>query len=43
MMVILVVIVVAVVGVFTFSLAQAAAWTDPDKHDLAQPGDRGKR
>lgn len=42
-MVIIAVIVLAVMGVFTFALAQAAAWTDPDKHDLAQPGDRGKR
>lgn len=42
-MVILVVIVLAVMGVFTFSLARAASWADPDKHDLAQPSDRGKR
>lgn len=42
-MVIIGVSVLALTGVFTFSLVQAASWADPDKHDLPQPDDRGKR
>lgn len=42
-MVLIGVLVLAVIGVFTFSLARAASWADPDKHDLPQPDDRGKR
>ena len=42
-MVIIGVSVIALTGVFTFSLVQAASWADSDKHDLAQPDDRGKR
>lgn len=42
-MVLIGVLVLAVIGVFTFSLVQSASWADSDKHDLAQPGDRGKR
>lgn len=34
---------IAVVGVFTFSLARAASWADPDNYDLPQQGDRGRR
>lgn len=42
-MVIIGVSVLALTGVFTFSLVQAASWADPDKHDLAQPSDRSKQ
>ena len=42
-MVIIGVSALALTGVFTFSLVQAASWADPDKHNLAQPDDRGKR
>lgn len=42
-MVIIAVIVLAVMGMFTFSLARAASWADPDKHDLPQPSDRSKQ
>lgn len=41
MMVIIGVLVLAVVGVFTFSLEHVAQ--KPGKQDLAQPDDRGKR